>query len=139
MILLDTSVLSRVFRRKDAGPDEMALRASVARLLSSETPLALPAPVLQEILTGIRSAAQFASLEQHLLGAFGIVHPGTRDYVAAARLSNRCRAAGLNVGGGDCLIAALAIDRRCALLAIDADFEHIARLAPLKLHRWRGR
>lgn len=135
MILVDTSILSRLFRRRKPGPAELALRHAVDALLASDTPLALPAIVLQEALTGIRSEKQFADLERLLLSAFPIVHPTTRDYVEAARLRNRCQLEGLNVSGVDCLIAASAIARGWELLARDEDFENIARHAPLRLHR----
>jgi hypothetical protein len=134
VILVDTSILSRLFRRTKPGPAELALRRVVDTLLASDTPLALPAIVLQEALTGIRDERQFLDLERRLLGAFPIVHPTTRDHVEAARLRNRCQLEGLNVSGVDCLIAAAAISRGWELLARDEDFEHIARHAPLRLH-----
>ena len=81
MILVDTSVLSRVFRRKRPGPAEVRLRGAVERLLSSDRQLGLPSIVLQEILSGIRSDKQFANLAQRLVGGFTIVHPTTADCV----------------------------------------------------------
>lgn len=133
MILVDTSVLSRVFRRRQPGPAEVALRAAVARLLAGDRPLGLPGIVLQEVLSGIRSDRQFTSLSQRLLGGFTIVHPTTEDCVAAARLRNQCLAKGLNVSGPDCLIATLTIAGRHQLFAADEDFVGIAAMSNLKL------
>ena len=133
MILVDTSVLSRVFRRKQPGPAEVTLRAAVERLLAGDRPLGLPGIVLQEVLSGIRSEKQFANLSQRLLGGFAIVHPTTDDCVAAARLRNRCLSKGLNVSGPDCLIAAITIVGRHQLFALGDDFMKIATLSSLKL------
>lgn len=133
MILLDTSVLSRVFRRKRPGPAELSLRGAVERLLASESALGLPGVVLQEVLSGIRSEKQFASLAHRLTGGFVIVHPATTDCVAAARLRNQCQAKGLNVSGPDCLIATLAIAGRHQLFTMDEDFVKIASLTKLQL------
>ena len=134
MILLDTSVLSRVFRRRQPAAAERRLREVVDGLLAGDAPLGLPVIVLQEVLSGVRSERQFAALENKLLSAFAIVHPLTDDYVGAARLRNRCLAKGLNVSGIDCLIATVAISGAHELFAVDTDFPAIARHAPLKLY-----
>jgi predicted nucleic acid-binding protein len=133
MILLDTSVLSRAFRRKRPGPAEIRLGEAVERLLGSDTPIGLPGIVLQEVLSGIRSGKQFADLERRLVGAFTIVHATTADYVEAARLKNRCAAKGLNTSGLDCLIAVVTIAGRHELFAVDGDFAALARHSDLKL------
>lgn len=59
MILIDTSALSRTFRRKQPAAQELALRGAVERLLSGDLTLGLPGVVLQEVLSGIRSDKQF--------------------------------------------------------------------------------
>lgn len=139
MILFDTSVLSRVFRRTRMGPSEKALAAEVQDLLLGERPLGLPGIVLQEVLSGIRVEKQFANLERRLLSAFTILTATAQHHVDAARLRNTCLSAGLNVSGPDCLIAVLAIAGDHHLFARDDDFQAIARHAPLKLHVERGR
>lgn len=138
MILLDTSVLSRVFRRRRTGPEERRLQDAVEGLMVGDAPLGLPGVVLQEVLTGIRSVKQFADLERRLIASFSIVHPSTEDYVAAARLRNTCLASGLNVSGTDCLIAALAVAGSHELFAADSHFPAIAKHAPLKLYKVEG-
>jgi predicted nucleic acid-binding protein len=135
VILLDTSLLSRVFRRKAPGIEEQRLQLAVAKLLASDVPVALPGIVLQEVLSGIRTETQFVDLKEHLLASFAIVHPSTQDYIEAARLMNRCSAAGLNVSAPDCLIAILAISTDRQLFTLDDDFQAIARHAPLKLYQ----
>ena len=138
MILLDTSVLSRVFRRRQMGPEERRVQAVVEDLMSGEVQLGVPGIVLQEVLSGVRSPKQFADLERRLLASFSIVNPSTRDHVEAARLTNKCLAAGLSASGPDCLIAVLAIAGGHELFAMDEDFGSLARHAPLKLFKVRG-
>lgn len=51
----------------------------------------------------------------------------------AAQLYLLCRDAGVTPSATDCLVAACAIAHRIPLLHDDADFLHIARVAPLRL------
>jgi hypothetical protein len=133
MILLDTSVLSRVFRRRRPGPQEGRVRAVFEGLLTGDTSLALPGIVLQEVLSGIRTEEQFLDLERRLLSSFAIIHPTTTDCVEAARLRNKCLTKGLNASGPDCLIATLAVAGDHELFTLDHDFRAISKLIPLKL------
>jgi predicted nucleic acid-binding protein len=135
VILFDTSVLSRVFRRKRPGPEERRLRAVFEDLTASDDPLGLPGIVLQEVLSGVRSHRQFSELSEKLLAAFTVLPAGIPDHVEAARLKNVCLAKGLHVSGVDCLIAACAITGTHVLCAVDEDFEAIAKHAPLRLYR----
>jgi predicted nucleic acid-binding protein len=123
-----------VFRRTRLGLSERALTAEVQELLTGDRPLGLPGIVLQEVLSGIRTEKQFANLERRLLSTFTILPSNARHHVEAARLRNRCLAAGLNVSGPDCLIAVLAVAGEHQLFALDEDFQAIARHAPLKLY-----
>jgi len=120
------------------GPEERRVRAVVEDLMSGEVQLGVPGIVLQEVLSGVRSPRQFADLERRLLASFSIVNPSTRDHVEAARLTNKCLAAGLSASGPDCLIAVLAIAGGHELFAMDEDFRSLARHAPLKLFKVRG-
>ena len=139
MILLDTSVLSRAFRRKRPAPPEQRLSAALQRLIEGDADLGLPGIVLQEVLTGIRLEKQFADLERRLTTGFAIVHPTTTNHVDAARLRNTCVSKGLNVSGTDCLIATLAISGHHQLFALDDDFRAIARYSTLELLSDDGR
>ncbi|MBI3940918.1 MAG: PIN domain-containing protein [Acidobacteria bacterium] len=137
MILFDTSVLSRVFRRKRSGSEERRLQGVFQEFMASEVPLGLPGIVLQEALSGIPSQEQFTDLKSKLLAAFTVVPAAVRDHVEAARLKNVCVSKGLNASGVDCLIAACAIGGNHELFAVDDDFAAIARHAPLRLFRGR--
>lgn len=135
MILLDTSVLSRVFRRRRPGPEERRLQLVFEELMASDAPLGLPGIVMQEVLSGIQSHRQFSDLTAKLLAAFTVLPEGIREHVEAARVKNVCLGKGLNVSGIDCLIAACAITGKHELFAVDEDFEAIAKHAPLRLYR----
>jgi hypothetical protein len=133
VILIDTSVLSRVFRRARPGPQELRLRATVEELMASDTELGLPGVVVQEVLSGVKTDAQFAELHHRLVSAFTIVHAVTDHYVDAARLKNTCLRKGVNVSGPDCLIATLAMAHKAELVALDDDFTSIAKHSTLRL------
>ncbi len=135
MIVLDTSVLSRVFRRTRPGNEERRVQAAFGELMAADVPLGLPGIVLQEILSGIRSGRQFDDLAAKLTAAFTILAEGVSEHVEAARVRNVCLGKGLNVSGVDCLIAACAITGDHELFAVDDDFVAIARHAPLRLFK----
>ena len=101
--------------------------------------MGIPAVVLLETLSGIRTETQFLDLEQKLLAAFEVVHANTEDHVQAARLRNECQSTGLNVSGIDCLIARITMAHGHRLFAIDGDFQKIAKVAPLKLYKFNAR
>jgi predicted nucleic acid-binding protein len=135
VILLDTSVLSRVFRRQRPGPQERQLQATFEALMVSDVPLGLPGIVLQEVLSGLPSEKQFRDLRAKLLGAFTIVPASVVDHVEAARLKNLCAGKGVNVSGIDCLIAACTIAGGHELFAADADFVAISKHSTLRLFK----
>jgi len=135
VILFDTSVLSRVFRRRRPGAEERRLQVAFGDLMASDVPLGLPGIVLQEVLSGVGSHRQFSDLTTKLLAAFAIVPAGVREHVEAARLENVCLGKGLDVSGVDCLIAACAIAGSHELSTVDKDFEAIATHAPLRLFK----
>lgn len=138
MILFDTSVLSRVFRRRRPGPAEERLQRLFAALMASDEPLGVPGIVLQETLSGIRSETQFTDLRGKLTAGLTVVPATARDHVEAARLKNACLGGGANVSGIDCLIAVTAIGGGHELFAADGDFGTIAEHAPLRLYQPAG-
>lgn len=99
MILFDTSVLSRVFRRARVGPQERELVATFDALMRDDEPLGLPGIVLQEALSGVKAERAFRELRSRLLGAFTILPASVADNLEAARIRNRCAARGMNASG----------------------------------------
>ena len=95
-------------------------------------------PVLQEILSGVRTDTQFTRL-QKLLEAFLILMAERRDHILAAQISNACRRRGTSISTVDCLIAALAVSRDAPLFTLDEDFARIAPICGLKLLKLEAR
>jgi predicted nucleic acid-binding protein len=129
-MLVDTSVWSLAFRR-EAPPDVPEVEALRQALDASEA-VVTTGVVLLELLQGFvppRVQEQIV----HRFSALVIIEPELRDYAGAAALGNDCRRVGVKVGAIDSLIAQLAIKHDLVLLTTDRDFEHIARVAPLKL------
>ncbi len=133
MILLDTSVLSVVLRRKAPTFEERRLGERLQALLNSGQRVSVPGIVVQEVLSGIQESRQFESIRGVLLRGYPVVTAAVGDHVLAADLVNRCRRRGVTASSVDALIAALAINARAQLFAADGDFDDIARCMPLRL------
>lgn len=133
MILLDTSVLSAVLRRRRPGDAEPRLAERLSALLDGEETVGIPGIVLQEILTGVKEAAQFQALRRAVVRGFPVVAAKAADHILAADIANKCRNKGIAVSAGDALIAAVAIQARARLFTSDADFALIAKHTALRL------
>ena len=132
MIVIDTSVLSEAFRhRRGIQPTRSA--EELVRLIRDGESLAVPGVVLQEFLAGLRDEALFLKLAG-LLRPLPLLLATHENHVAAARISNSCRAAGIAAGAVDCLIAAQALGRDHQLFSSDRDFERIAEVCELQLY-----
>ena len=60
MIVLDTSVLSLVFRRKAKAAVDPPAALALRRMIADDWPLGIPGIVLQELLSGVRTPTQFS-------------------------------------------------------------------------------
>ena len=134
MIVVDTSVWSRAFRRSStARPRDRSTAATVLEeLIHQHQPVTLPGIVLQELLSGVRSERQFEQLRADL-ALFPVVLADEDDHVRAAEIMNSCRQSGLSVASIDALIAATAIGAGAELLTCDTDFQHIATCTALRV------
>ena len=131
MILLDTSVLSHVFRRSESvSPSKVVSRFTST--VEQGLPLAIPGVVFQEILSGVRDRRQFDRLQTSLDG-FPRILADERDHIEAARLMNLLRRRGITASSFDALIAAMTILRDGTLFTLDRDFEAFSRFSPLRL------
>jgi predicted nucleic acid-binding protein len=136
VILLDTSVVSAVLRRRRRGGVEQKVAETVARLLDTDIRVALPGIVFQEILSGIAQAEQVRRVRRSIHESFPILLATEQDHIAAAELVNVATARGLALSTPDALIAAQAIVRGATLLTTDVDFTRLAAFARLKLSAW---
>jgi predicted nucleic acid-binding protein len=89
-------------------------------------------PVRQELLSGVKTSAQFKKLAA-ALEAFSDEEVGTKDYVEAARCFNRCRSKGVQGSNTDFLLCAVSLRSGFPILTTDADFGHFSKVLRVKL------
>ena len=129
-VLVDTCIWSLALRRSTVRNHPLV--GELTELIREGRALMLGL-VRQELLSGVRTAAQFESLQTHLR-AFPDVPLQTSDHEEAASFFNECRARGVQGTSVDLLICAVAARRRAAVFTTDDDFVHYARVLPLALH-----
>ncbi|MBX6420753.1 MAG: PIN domain nuclease [Nevskia sp.] len=129
MLIVDTSVWIDHLNGHPS-PEALKLVAAIER----DEPIAVPGPVMTEILLGIRSERQARLVAELLTGFESAGELEREDYVQAARIFRVCRAAGYTLRSTiDCLIARLCLRGGHELLTKDRDFEAIRRCFPLRL------
>lgn len=133
-VLVDTSVWSLALRRKaqNLNAAETAVAAELSQLIG-EGRARLIGLVRQELLSGIRDAAQYEKL-RNILRAFPDEEASIADYEAAAKAGNACRARGIAVSVPDMLICAFAVAREWTIFTTDPDFKKYAKVLPIQLH-----
>jgi len=138
-VLVDTSVWSLALRRRprDLNQQERLLVEELEELIKPGR-AAIIGIIRQELLSGIKSHAQFEQLRK-TLGAFRDELVDTSDHEAAAMAGNVCRGKGIAVSVVDMLICAVAQRRGIAIFTTDPDFEHYAHVLPVKLHPVTGK
>ena len=137
-VLVDTCIWSLALRRKKHALDPPASGATneLAELIR-EGRASMIGPIRQELLSGITHEQQYAVLQARLR-AFIDEPLGTPDYEEAARMRNRCRAAGLAGSPVDFLICSTAALRGWQIFTSDVDFRHFAKHVAVSLYRPRG-
>ncbi len=130
-VLVDACVWSAVLRRGSRAPDPV--RIEMEQLIADGA-VELIGPVRQEVLSGVRTEAQFEMLRE-ALDLFPEIEILNEDYVSAARLYNACRSRGIQGGGTDFLICAVAMREEIPVFTVDGDFALYAEVFPLMLHR----
>lgn len=132
LIAVDTSVLSLALRRKRGSRREHPAARHLRKVLEVRGLVVLPGICVQEVLSGVRTTEQFQRLAS-LLAPFPVLLAARGHHVAAARIANSCRTAGVTVGPVDALIAALTIAHKARLLTTDQDFARIRLHSGLEL------
>jgi predicted nucleic acid-binding protein len=127
LILVDSSAWIEFHRATGSSADR-----AVTAALESDAPLATTGVVLLELLAGARDERQAGDLRRLLDRCHFLPLEEPSDHESAAAIYRTCRRAGTTIRRlPDCLIAAVAIRAGVALLHRDADFDAIARHAPL--------
>ena len=89
-------------------------------------------PIRQELLSGIKSQAQFETLRK-AIEPFEDLSLETQTYELAAKFFNACRASGISGSHIDFLICAAASTHGLPLLTLDQDFERYAKHCDFRL------
>jgi len=129
-VLVDTSVWSLALRRDlpSDGPEVSELIE-----LIKEARVQMIGPVRQELLSGIKSQAQFQKLRKHLR-SFPDLELTMRDYEYAAEFFNLCRSKGVQGSNTDFLICAIAARHKTPIFTTDRDFTLFQLHLPITLH-----
>jgi predicted nucleic acid-binding protein len=137
-VLVDTSVWSLAFRRAARHLNAIE-RAAVEELteLVNGGRAKIIGPIRQELLSGIKTSAQFEELCANLR-SFPDEGVRTSDYEEAARASNLCRSKGIAPCPVDILICAMAGGRKWSVFTTDPDFAVYRRALSIQLHQPRG-
>ncbi len=88
--------------------------------------------VLQELLQGFSGAKASAQIIERF-GALPLLRPDREDHIAAAKLRNTCRRAGVQVDTIDAVLAQLCIRHDLTLLSTDNDYRLAARHCALRV------
>jgi predicted nucleic acid-binding protein len=127
VILVDSSAWIE-FQRATGSPADLRLATAIA----GEEPLATMGLIVLEILAGARDEQQARDLRRLLDRCHFLPLEDPFDFESAATLYRACRREGITIRRlPDCLIAAVAMRTGTPLLHQDADFDAIARHAPL--------
>lgn len=128
-VIVDTSVWSLAFRRKNFTPSPHTLL--LAELIKDGRALLLGV-VRQELLSGIKHLEQYDRLKEKLR-AFSNPELTIQDYETAAAYSNSCAIKGVQGSLIDFLICAFAVRRDLHIFTTDPDFQHFSSHIPLSL------
>ncbi len=133
-VLVDTSVWSQALRRQKQEIVPNTSLQVVHRLgsLIEDGRVAMLGPIRQELLSGIKTQAQFESLRQ-ILSAFPDEKLDAEDYEMAANSFNACRQLGIQGSNTDFLICAVSLAKKWPIFSLDKDFERYQKCLPLIL------
>ena len=127
--LVDTTVWSLIFRRKETEQSDAAKRLEL--LLLHDSALIIGA-VRQEVLSGISDTLVYEKLRIELQ-RFSDMPVNTEDYELAANFSNICRRNGIQGSNVDFLICAIAHRNSMPIFTTDKDFDLYAKYLPIRL------
>ncbi|MBQ39037.1 MAG: PIN domain nuclease [Gemmatimonadaceae bacterium] len=128
-VLPDTCIWSQALRRSDAS----SKHADELRRLIEDSQVGLIGPIRQEILSGIRQAAQAESLAERLRD-FVDLPLDFDDYERAARYYTQARVNGVQGSNTDFLICSASVRYELSIYTEDDDFRRFSAFLPISLH-----
>ena len=133
--LVDTSVWSLALRRDVQGnaPEVAALKDA----LMGADAVVTTGLVLQELLQGVVGPKAADQIIERFAG-LPLIQPDREDHIAAAKLRNLCRRAGVQIGTVDAVLAQICIRNDLMLLTTDGDFDNMAKHCALKIWKPHG-
>jgi predicted nucleic acid-binding protein len=136
-VLVDTSIWSMVLRRRRTSTNGAAEpeRLEFAALVEEDR-VRMIGIIRQEILSGVRHAAQFERLRT-TLRSFPDEPAIMQDHERAAEHFNTCRSHGIQGSHPDMLICAVAERLGAAIFTSDQDFTRYVQHLPISLHAVR--
>ncbi|PIP06356.1 MAG: PIN domain nuclease [Syntrophobacteraceae bacterium CG23_combo_of_CG06-09_8_20_14_all_50_8] len=129
-IIADTCIWSLALRRNESKSSYLVDELSELIL---EVRVQLIGPIRQELLSGIKSTAQFNKLKKHL-SAFPDLPLLSNDFELAAEFFNLARSKGIQGSNTDFIICSLAYSHKMSIFTTDKDFESYASVLPIKLY-----
>ena len=129
-LLVDTSVWSLALRRDALATDPEVLELKDA--LFGADIVVTTGLVLQELLQGFSGPKARAQIIERF-AALPLLQPDGEDHIAAAKLRNTCRRAGVQIGTVDAVLAHLCIRHDLVLMSTDNDFSLAAKHSPLRV------
>jgi predicted nucleic acid-binding protein len=129
-VLVDTSIWSRALRKN--APDNHGVIAELSELIR-ELRVRIIGPIRQELLSGVKSTAQFEKLRLSL-SAFTDLPLEVADFEKAAEFFNTCRKAGIQGSNTDFLICSVAFRRNLEIFTSDNDFLEFRKRLPVAIY-----
>lgn len=130
-VLMDTSVWSLAFRKKDLTVNDKKLIEYLMFLIRNQYAVMI-GPIRQEILSGISDKHKFLELK-NALETFSDFQITTEDYETAAEYYNKCRSKGIQGSHVDYLICSVAHNNEFLILTLDKDFYNYKKYLDIQL------
>jgi tRNA(fMet)-specific endonuclease VapC len=127
-VLVDSSAWIHFFKEKHSTPG-MAVRS----LIESKR-ICINGIVIVELLSGARNKKDFA-VTRDLLAEITFLETNEAIWVRAGEYRMNMKRKGFAASMPDVVIAATAICHGAELYSLDGDFQKIAEMTPLKLHK----
>ena len=137
MIIVDTTVWSKVYRRKKIHEEDKSIASELYDILNLEQEVLL-GPVRQELLSGIPNRDIYNNLRIKLDG-FNNYEVQLIDYDLAAEYFNVCSSNGIQGSQTDYLICAVANRYNMEISTDDNDFNYYKNYLPIKLYEIKNR